>query len=47
MYLQKEKGKLKEAIEKNDTALIQHMFQDNTIDVNANIVEVHMYVFLN
>ena len=37
MLLQEESQKLKRAIGNNDTALIQHMFQGNNIDVNANI----------
>ena len=37
MLLQEESQKLKEAIERNDTDLIQHMFQGNSIDVNANL----------
>ena len=50
MLLQEESNKLKRAIENNDTALIQHMFQGNSIDVNANINidDVRMYVlFIN
>ena len=45
MLLQEESQKLKRAIENNDTALIQRMFQGNNIDVNANInvLEVCMY----
>ena len=45
VLLQEENQKLKRAIENNDTALIQHMFQGNNINVNANInaPEVCMY----
>ena len=43
MLLQKEREKLRKAIEENDTDLIQQMFQGNNIDVNANIAEVRMY----
>ena len=43
---QEEKEKLEEAIEKNDTDLIQHMFQGNNIDINANISEVRSYTLL-
>ena len=48
MLLQEESQKLQRAIENNDTALIQHMFQGNSIDVNANIniYDVRMYVLL-
>ena len=43
LLLQEEKWKLREAVETNDTDLIQRMFQRNNIDVNANIARVRMY----
>ena len=46
LILQKEKKKLKEAIEKNDTDLSQHMFQGNNIDINADISSVRSYILL-
>ena len=46
LLLQEQQKKLREAIEKNDTNLIQHMFQGNNIDVNANIAPVSSYMLL-
>ena len=36
-------GETERSHRKNDTALIQHMFQGSNIDVNANIAPVCMY----
>ena len=47
LLLQEEKEELRKAIEKNDTNLIQHMFQGNNIYVNANIARsVSSYMLL-
>ena len=46
LLLQEEKEKLRKAIEQDDTDLIQHMFQGNNIDVNADISEVRSYILL-
>ena len=46
LLLQEEKEELRKAIEKNDTNLIQHMFQGYNIDVNANIATVSSYMLL-